>query len=290
VILIFGGGGQLGTELARAAKLKAIPYAAFRHAEVDISDAEAVSQALNDKRPNLVVNAAAFTRVDLAETEIEAARVVNEVGPGVIASACAARQTPLIHISTDYVFDGSKPGAYVESDPIAPLGVYGRTKADGEEAVRRAWPRHVILRTSWVYGEFGSNFLKTMLQLAKDRDELRVVADQTGCPTSTREIAHAILRIAPRLSVESACGTYHFAGNGWTSWYGFASRIIAAQAEETGRRPKLIAIATKDYPTAARRPANSTFDCSHFESVFGFRANDWAQETDAIVKLLIGQG
>ncbi|MEJ0095226.1 MAG: dTDP-4-dehydrorhamnose reductase [Methylocella sp.] len=291
MILVLGAGGQLGQELARAATKRAIPYVALARADLDISDAEAVFRALKDKRPSLVVNAAAYTKVDLAETEIEAARLGNEVGPGIIASACAATQTPLIHISTDYVFDGSKSGAYVENDPVAPLGVYGRTKAAGEEAVRRAFAHHIILRTSWVYGEFGNNFLKTMLRLAKDRDELRVVADQRGCPTSTRDIADAILRIAPRLIADSdVYGVYHFAGNGATTWHGFASRIIAAQAELTGRRPKVTAIDTKDYPTAARRPANSEFDCNRFERVFGFRANDWTQEADAITRLLISQG
>jgi dTDP-4-dehydrorhamnose reductase len=293
VILIFGAGGQLGRELQRGAAAKAIPYRALSHADVDIADKGAVSGALDQTRPALVVNAAAYTKVDLAEQECEAARLGNEVGPGIVAAACAARQTPLVHLSTDYVFDGAKAGAYVESDAIAPLGVYGRTKAAGEAAVRAAAQRHIILRTSWVYGEFGNNFLKTMLRLAKERDELRVVADQRGCPTSTRDIAEAILRIAPRLEASDDAqlyGVYHFAGAGATSWHGFATRIIDAQAEITGRRPKIVAIATADYPTPARRPANSVLDCGLFERTFGFGARAWSDEADAIARLLAGGG
>jgi dTDP-4-dehydrorhamnose reductase len=277
----------------RTARAKAISYRALSHAEVDIADAEAVSRALDQTRPALVINAAAYTKVDLAEQECEAAHLGNEVGPGVVAAACAAQQTPLIHISTDYVFDGAKAGAYVESDAIAPLGVYGRTKAAGEAAVRAAAKRHIILRTSWVYGEFGNNFLKTMLRLAKERDELRVVADQRGCPTSTRDIAEAILRIAPRLEAGAGAqlyGVYHFAGAGATSWHGFAIRIIDAQAEITGRRPKVVAIATADYPTPARRPANSVLDCGLFRRTFGFGARAWSEEADAIARLVAGGG
>ena len=293
MILIFGAGGQLGRELQRGAAAKAIAYRALSHADVDIADAEAVSRALDQTGPALVVNAAAYTKVDLAEQECEAARLGNEVGPGVVAAACAAQQTPLIHISTDYVFDGAKAGAYVESDAIAPLGVYGRTKAAGEAAVRAAAKRHIILRTSWVYGEFGNNFLKTMLRLARERDELRVVADQRGCPTSTRDIAEAILWIAPRLEAGADAqlyGLYHFAGAGATSWHGFATRIIDAQAEVTGRRPKVVAISTADYPTSARRPANSVLDCGLFQRTFGFGPRPWSEEAKAIARLLAARG
>jgi dTDP-4-dehydrorhamnose reductase len=237
---------------------------------------------MNTARPALVVNAAAYTKVDLAEKEPDAARLGNEIGPGVIAAACSAARTPLIHISTDYVFDGAVDGSYVETDPIAPLGVYGATKAAGEEAVRHGLAEHVILRTSWVYGVFGNNFLKTMLRLAAERDELRVVADQRGCPTSTADIADAILHIAPRLRSD-VYGLYHFAGAGSASWHEFASRIVDAQARFTGRRPKVTAIATADYPTPARRPANSVFNCGKFERTFGIAARPWTLETDAVV-------
>jgi dTDP-4-dehydrorhamnose reductase len=266
-----------------------IALTALPRAQADIADAGAVAAAMARVKPALVVNAAAYTRVDQAETEPEAARRGNEAGPAVLARACADAGVPLVHISTDYVFDGTKAGAYVESDPIAPLGVYGKTKAAGEAAVRDALPAHIILRTAWVYGAFGHNFLKTMLRLARERDELRVVADQRGCPTSTRDIAAAILHIAPRLAArEAAWGTYHFAGAGATTWHGFASRIVAAQAPLTGRKPRVVAITTADYPTPARRPANSELDSSLFARTFDFRAQPWEQETDATVRALAG--
>jgi dTDP-4-dehydrorhamnose reductase len=290
MILVFGAGGQLGLELQRTAAQGAVPVVALPRTGADITDAGAVSRVLDETRPALVVNAAGYTKVDLAESEVAAAQLANEIGPGIIAAACAARQTPLIHISTDYVFDGEKDGPYVESDAIGPLSVYGRTKAAGEAAVRAATARHVILRTSWIYGEFGNNFLKTVLRLAQDRDELRIVSDQRGCPTSTRDIAEAIFRIAPMLAGEpSLYGTYHFAGAGATSWHGFATRIVEAQAQVTGQRPRVTAIATADYPTAARRPANSVLNCSLFERRFGFHAHDWDKEVDAITDRLACQ-
>lgn len=288
MILVFGGGGQLGRELVRAAAAKNTPLRALARSALDVSDASAVGQALQDFGPSLVVNAAAYTKVDLAETEVAAAERANGTGPRVIATACAAAGVPLVHISTDYVFDGRKDGAYVEGDAIVPLGVYARTKAEGEVAVRDTLAEHLILRTAWVYGEFGHNFLKTIVRLAQQRDELLVVADQRGCPTSTRDLATAILRVAPRLAAEGAAwGTYHFAGAGATTWHGFAERIVAAQASLTGRRPRVVAITTADYPTRARRPANSTFDCSKFARVFGFSARPWTEEVDEITVAVV---
>ena len=266
MILLFGAGGQLGRELVRSGTARTLPMVALAHGEADIADPEAVGRAISRHRPSLVVNAAAYTKVDAAEVETEAARLGNETGPAVLAAAAAAAAgVPLIHISTDYVFDGSKESAYGEDDPIAPINAYGRSKAAGESAVRGTASKHVILRTSWVYGEFGQNFLKTMLALAATRDELRVVSDQRGCPTSTTDLADAILAIAPRLAAnEDVWGTYHYAGSGVTSWHGFASRIVAAQAPLTGREPRVTPILARDYPTAARRPANSVLDCSKF--------------------------
>jgi dTDP-4-dehydrorhamnose reductase len=236
------------------------------------------------------VNAAAYTKVDLAETEAEAARQGNEVGPATIGQACAAAGVPLVHISTDYVFDGRKLDAYLEGDPVAPIGAYGRSKAAGERAVRAATARHLIMRTSWIYGEFGHNFLKTMLRLAATREELRVVGDQRGSPTSTRDLADAILRIAPRLAArDEVWGTYHFAGSGVTTWHGFASRIVAAQAPITGAKPRVTAITSAEFPTPARRPANSELDCSLFARTFGFGGRPWTEETDAITALLAAE-
>jgi dTDP-4-dehydrorhamnose reductase len=291
VIVLFGAGGQLGQEIAALAGETGVEVAAFGRAQVDIADAAAVRAALGGVAgASLVVNAAAYTGVDAAESEPEAARLGNVEGPRVLARAAAAAGLPLVHVSTDYVFDGSKAGAYVESDPVAPLGVYGRTKAEGEEAVRAQNPRHLILRTSWVYGRYGRNILKTVLRLAGERDELRFVADQRGCPTSTRDLAEAILAVAPRLaSGDAPWGTYHLAGTGATTWHGFVAQAVAEQARFTGRRPAVTAITTAEYPTPARRPANSELDSGAFAAAFGWRAPDWRGRVAETVAALAGQ-
>jgi dTDP-4-dehydrorhamnose reductase len=287
-ILVFGADGQLGRELLARAHLGGIALTGVRRAEADIADRRAVENAITRASPLLVVNAAAYTRVDRAETEADEAFRANKMGPQVIATACAAAKIPLVHISTDYVFDGSKSTAYREDDPISPLGIYGQSKAAGESEVRTTLSNHVILRTSWVYGVYGANFLKTMLRLAAERAELRVVADQRGCPTGTADIADAILRIAPRLAAgEPLWGTYHFAGSGATTWHGFAIAIVDAQAKFTNRRPNVIAITTAEYPTPAKRPANSVLDSSRFVATFGFRAVDWRERTREVVASLL---
>jgi dTDP-4-dehydrorhamnose reductase len=287
VILVFGGNGQLGHELVRAAGNRHVPLTALDRGHADITDAAAVAAALATFRPTLVVNAAAYTNVDRAESD-QAAAAANADGAAIVARACAAAGTPLLHISTDYVFDGQKSGPYLESDSTAPLSVYGRTKAAGEVAVRDNLPRHIILRTAWLYGEFGHNFLKTMVRLAAERNELRVVADQYGSPTATRDLAAAILRIAPRLGGgPELWGTYHFTGAGTTTWHGFACAIVAAQAPLTGRAPKVTAITTADYATAAVRPANSVLDCSMFARVFGFLGRPWAEEVADITRVVV---
>jgi dTDP-4-dehydrorhamnose reductase len=288
VILVFGGNGQLGRELFHAAAERHVALRALTRAEADIADAAAVAAALKRCKPDLVVNAAAYTSVDGAESHDAEARRGNEVGPAVLAAACANAGIPLIHISTDYVFDGSKDGAYRESDPVHPINAYGRSKAAGEDAVRRALDRHVILRTAWLYSHFGRNFLKTILQLAQTRDALRIVADQYGSPTSARELAEAILHIAPRLIAEPRLsGTYHFTANGATTWYGFAECIVAAAAPITGRHPLVTPIATADYPTPAKRPANSRLDCSLFVQTFGLKPRPWREAVEATTRALV---
>jgi dTDP-4-dehydrorhamnose reductase len=288
VILVFGGNGQLGRELSHAAALRGMPIETPSRNEVDIVDTAAVAEALSRIGPALVVNAAAYTKVDRAEANIEEARRANEIGPGVLARACADAHLPMVHVSTDYVFDGTKETAYREGDEICPIGVYGRTKAAGEAAVRNTLRRHIILRTAWIYSEFGHNFLKTIINLAATRDELRVVADQHGSPTSAHEIADAILRIAPRLSRgEDDWGTYHFTADGVTTWHGFASRIVEIQAPRTGRNPAVIPIKTADYPAAAVRPANSQLDCQLFARVFGFSARHWTDGVDRATRTLV---
>jgi dTDP-4-dehydrorhamnose reductase len=285
VILVFGGNGQLGRELTRAAASRSIALQALSRAEADIGDGAAVAAALACWKPNLVVNAAAYTKVDLAESHVEEARQGNEIGPATLAAACAAADVPLVHVSTDYVFDGRKEGAYRESDPVCPISVYGRTKAAGEDAVRRILDRHVILRTAWVYGEFGQNFLKIILRLAETRDELRIVADQEGSPTSTAELAEAILNVASAfLHDRTLAGTYHFTAAGVTTWHGFASRIVEIAAPLTGRNPRVIPIGTADYPTAAKRPANSRLDCRLFIETFGFFPRHWTVGVDATTR------
>ncbi|MGO9846075.1 MAG: dTDP-4-dehydrorhamnose reductase [Methylocella sp.] len=287
MILVFGGNGQLGQELMRAAASRAISMRTLSRTDADIADSAAVTTALSLCKPDLVVNAAAYTKVDLAESNVEDARRDNEIGPAVLANACASAGVPMVHISTDYVFDGTKVGAYLESDPLCPINVYGRTKAAGDDAVRHILKRHVIVRTAWLYSEFGHNFLKTILRLAATRDELRIVSDQRGSPTSTREVAEAILLIAPvLLRDEDIWGTYHFTAGGVTTWYGFGSRVVAIQAPITGHNPRVVPIQTTEYPTAAKRPANSQLDCQLFVRVFGFSPRHWNEGVDVTTRTL----
>ncbi len=287
-VLVFGAEGQIGRELIALASRRKIAAVGLSRLDADITQAEAVRAAIERHRPGLAVNAAGYTAVDRAEGEPELARAANVEGPAILAAACARAGVPLVHLSTDYVFDGKKSGAYVESDPVAPLSVYGRTKAEGEAAVREAQPRHVILRTSWVYGVHGKNFLKTVLQLASERDEFPMVADQFGCPTATADIAEAILVLAPRLIADAnVSGTYHFAGAGRTSWHGFATEIVAHQRPFTGRNPRVVPITTAGFRAAARRPANSVLDSGRFRTTFGHSAPPWQERVAETVDLLL---
>ncbi|GGF62057.1 NAD(P)-dependent oxidoreductase [Azorhizobium oxalatiphilum] len=287
-VLLFGSDGQLGRELTALAAHRGVALTGLNRAAVDITDPVAVARAVDAAQPDIVVNTAAYTAVDKAESEPDLAARVNARAPGLIAERCARNGTPLIHISTDYVFDGTKVGAYVETDPIAPLGVYGHTKAAGEAAVRAAGEKHLILRTAWVYGVYGNNFLKTMLRLAKERDRLTIVADQRGCPTCTRDIAEGILAAAAK-SVEGKgrWGTYHLGGTGVTTWHGFAQEIISHAGQTTGRTPEVAPITTADYPTPAKRPANSELNSRLFERTFGFRAAAWQQRVTEVVDALL---
>lgn len=293
-LLVLGGAGQVAQELAALARARGVALVAMTRAEADITDTAALAAAFERARPDVVVNAAAYTRVDKAESEPEMTWRINAEAPARLAGLCRAAGVPLIHLSTAYVFDGRKEGAYVEMDAARPLGVYGASKLAGEEAVRAALPEHVILRTNWVYGTHGANFLKTMLQLAATRDELRVVADQLGNPTASADLAEAVLAAAMTAAHGSApsgaspWGVYHFAGNGVTSWHGFAQAIIDQQACFTGRRPPVTAIATPDYPAPARRPANSQLNSGRFAARFGVRARDWRRRTADAVGMLLG--
>ncbi|QCO00357.1 dTDP-4-dehydrorhamnose reductase (plasmid) [Azospirillum argentinense] len=290
-VLILGTSGQVGTELMRAAWPQGTELVGLARPDVDMARPETVEAAVAAHAPDLVVNATAYTAVDKAESDQETAFAVNRDGPARLAASCAACGIPLIHISTDYVFDGTKPAPYAEDDPVAPLGVYGASKEAGEAVVRAALPQHVILRTSWVYAAHGANFVKTMLRFGREREEMRVVADQHGAPTAAADIAAAIVTIAERIAAGSEggvpWGTYHFTGAGETTWHGFAERIFQRLEATTGRRPRLQAITTADYPTPARRPTNSRLDCARICSAFGIEAPRWEDSLDHVLEELL---
>ena len=231
--LLTGAGGQVGWEIARQAAAHHIPLEGFPRNDLDITRLDSIRQAMGRSRPELVINAAAYTKVDLAESEPDAAIRINRTGPGLLAECCAGAGIPMIHISTDYVFDGCSKVPYLETDPLSPLGVYGRSKAEGEAEVRRKLSRHLIVRTAWVYGVHGSNFVKTMLRMGRERDHLRVVDDQSGCPTAASDIADAILTLARRINAggEIPWGTYHYCGDGVISWHRFAVEIFRVARE-----------------------------------------------------------
>jgi dTDP-4-dehydrorhamnose reductase len=290
-ILVFGAAGQVGRELVDQAWPGGLSARGLDRAAADVTDAGAVARALDAAGPALVVNAAAYTAVDKAEQDAARALAVNRDGPAILAAACAARDLPLIHLSTDYVFDGSKPGAYLEDDPVCPLGIYGVGKEAGEAAIRDRLARHVILRTAWVFGVHGHNFVKTMLRLGAERPELAIVADQQGCPTEAADIARAVARIAATLlgaPGPGQLGTFHFAGQPPTSWHGFAQAIFRRVASAGRKVPALRAIATADYPTPARRPANSVLDSGKLAHIYGIAPCDWQAALDRVLGVLLG--
>jgi dTDP-4-dehydrorhamnose reductase len=278
-MMVIGAQGQVGWELTRRALASGHNVLAWDQAELDITDADAVDQALDASGADVVINAAAYTAVDKAEQEPERAFAVNRDGPAHLAAACARLNVPLLHISTDYVYDGAKREPYVENDPTTPMGIYGASKLAGDEAVRRLWPRHLILRVSWVFGIHGHNFVKTILRLAREREELRVVADQHGCPTFAGDIADTLLELAGRtveIDASGAWGTYHYCGAPPTTWHGFASAIVEMAREQQLLPVKTVtAITTADYPTPAARPANSVLDCAKLIGQFDIRPRPW---------------
>lgn len=290
-ILVFGANGQVGFELMRAAWAPGLTPVGLTRADGDVTDVQAVAAAMATHRPALVVNASAYTAVDKAESEAERAYSVNRDGPAHLARVCAAAGVPLIHLSTDYVFDGtSKTEPWREDDPVAPQGVYAASKLAGEEAVRAVQPDHVILRTAWVFGAHGHNFVKTMLRLARERDELRVVADQHGCPTPAAAIAAAIATIARvRLTGGWTPGVFHYAGAPATTWHGFAERVVERAAGRIGRKPPVRAIATADFPTPARRPANSALDAARIGQAYGIAPADWMDGLDRMLDEILSE-
>ena len=293
-ILVTGREGQLARSLAeRAAAIPGLSLEAVGRPGLDLEQPESIAAAIAAAAPDVVVNAAAYTAVDQAEDEPERALRINGAAAGEVAAAARRAGARIIQISTDYVFDGTGEGAYAESAPTRPLGVYGRSKLDGEQRVAEASPDHVILRTAWVYSPYGRNFVRTMLGAAAQRDELSVVADQRGNPTAAGDIADGIFaliaawRDRPRLGLG---GTYHLAGTGEASWFEFAAAIFEEAARHGLPTAAVKPIATADWPTRAARPANSVLDSGRFAADFGYRAPPWRQSMAAVVAELAGTG
>lgn len=278
-ILLTGSKGQVGRALQQTLAQLGQVTALDRRA-LDLADRDAICKTVRECRPELIINAAAYTAVDRAETEAELAMAVNGVAPGVLAEEAKRLGARLVHYSTDYVFDGSKPTAYIEADTPNPLNVYGKTKLAGEEAIRATGVAHHILRTSWVYAAEGANFLNTILRLAKERPELRIVDDQTGAPTWARAIADLTAQIlaAGLRGEDPRHGLYHLTATGAVTWFGFAQAILAEVQKTPGRTvPRLIPITTAEYPLPARRPANSRLDTSRLTETFGIRPAPWRE-------------
>lgn len=290
-LLVTGTSGQLAQSLLELGIARGVDIVALRRPQLDLTIPSTIAVALADARPDIVVSAAAYTAVDKAESEPELAHRVNGAGAGHVAAQCERLGIPVVHVSTDYVFDGAKAAPYVETDATGPINVYGRSKLAGEEAVASACRRRIILRTSWVHSPFGTNFVRTMLRLAGTHKELRVVDDQAGCPTSALDLADAIIRLAPQVERASAnapiWGTYHATGSGETTWCGFAREIFEVAAERGGSKPVVHGIATADYPTPARRPANSRLDCGKLERTFGVALPDWRDSARVCVERLV---
>jgi len=274
-ILLTGRNGQVGYELERAlAPLGEV--IALDRARLDLSDPTAIQHVVRDARPEVIVNAAAYTAVDRAESEPALAGAVNAVAPGVFAEEARRCGALLVHYSTDYVFDGEKQTPYVEDDAASPINAYGKTKLEGERAIQASGCRSLILRTSWVYGPRGHNFLKTVLRLARERSELRMVDDQIGAPTSSAAIALATVEMLGRTGPE---GLFHMTASGETSWRGFAEAIVARNHLQV----RVVGITSQDYPTPARRPRNSLLDNGKLKSAYGLALGSWQHQLDEVV-------
>jgi len=299
-ILVLGANGQVGFELVRALAPLGDVVAATRSGELadgsrslraDLADEPSLASALDDAQANVIVNAAAYTAVDRAEDESELADRINHRAVGTIGDWAKRHGARVVHYSTDYVFDGSSKRPYREDDATAPLGVYGRTKLDGEHALRTSGARHLIFRTAWVYAARSHNFLRTMLRLGAEREELRIVADQIGAPTPARLIAEttaSAIRRWNEASGDRLDGTYHLVAGGQCSWFDFAASILHAAAERglIAREPRVVPIATADYPTRARRPAYSVLDCGKLEKAFGIQLPLWRVGLESVLQHL----
>jgi dTDP-4-dehydrorhamnose reductase len=287
-ILITGGAGQVGTELQLLTWPEGVTVHGPDRATLDLADPDSVARTMDSRKWGAVISSGAYTAVDKAESDVRQAWLVNAVAPAILARKAAESAIPIVHISTDYVFDGSKDGPYVETDPVAPINVYGASKEGGEQAVRTANPRHAIVRTAWVVSRHRSNFLKTMLRLGAERDELRVVDDQRGCPTFAADLAAALQTITLRLTTDQGApaGTYHFVNAGEASWAKFASAIFAASARHGGPHPNVTPISTAEFPTPAKRPKNSRLATDKITAAFGIRPRPWPAALEETAALL----
>jgi dTDP-4-dehydrorhamnose reductase len=285
-ILVTGGTGQLASALAAASG----DVHLVGRPDFDFDRPETIETTFRAIAPRLVVNAAAYTAVDKAESDADAAYRTNRDGPAILARLCAEADIPLIHVSTDYVFDGAKPDPYVETDPVAPQGVYGASKLAGEQAVLASGAKAIILRTAWVYAATGKNFVRTMLTLGKTRPKLSVVADQHGCPTAAADLADAILAIAARLDAAgwqpAYGGIFHASGTGATSWFGLATATFQEAGGHGANVPEVAPITTAEYPTPAKRPANSRLNCARLHDVFGVRLPPWRDSLTRTVETI----
>jgi dTDP-4-dehydrorhamnose reductase len=289
-VLVTGGAGQVGRELARLGWPAGYEVRTPTRAELDLGNVAAIETAIAPGRWAAVINTAAYTAVDRAESEPTAAWAANALGPAALAQACRRADVPLVHVSTDYVFDGSKSGAWEVDDPVGPLGAYGASKLGGELAIASSGVRHAIVRTAWVVGAHGSNFVKTMLRLGQERDELRVVADQRGGPTAAGDLAAALATLAVRMAEDrdAPAGLFHFSNDGATSWFDVAQAVFDGAAARGLRVPRLHAIGTADYPTPARRPANSLLSTARIRAEYGITPRPWREALDDLLDELIG--
>lgn len=279
VVLVTGASGQLGQALkALSERYDNLAFVFKTSAEADITDRQQLEQVFNEVKPRFCINAAAYTAVDKAESEPEKAYAINVTGAKNLAEVCLQFNTTLLHISTDFVFDGNKDTPYTEDDATNPQGVYGKTKREGEQEIEKILPQHYIIRTSWLYSEYGNNFMKTMLRLAAERDKLGVVNDQAGTPTNANDLADALIHIL--ISSKKAYGIYHYSNEGVATWYEFAGEIFRINNVLIDLQP----IPTSAYPTPAKRPAYSVMDKSRIKEVFGLNIKDWQDSLAAVLK------
>lgn len=289
-LLIIGSKGQLGSELVRKCKKNNFSFLALDLPEFNITDMSQVEKTLDDFKPSIIINASAYTNVDEAETDSKIAFSVNSDGPANLAVSCDKNRIPIIHVSTDYVFDGTKSQPYFESDPVSPLGVYGKSKEEGESKLRSILKQHIIVRTSWLYGTYGNNFVKTMLRLGNEKEIIKVVSDQYGCPTCAADLAEAVVDISKIIAqnFKIIWGTYHYCGLGITTWHKFAKTIFEIASQYQNYKVSSVdAITTAQYPTRTKRPAFSALDCGLIKKHFGINTKPWQESLKKTIKRML---